>query len=1028
MSTTELDRMVALALDGQLDRVESLALDARLAGDPELAARYAAAYDARVASLGFMAFVGPDPAVAECLSPATLERYVRRALDDEAQAIVQAHLACPLCRAQVEETQRAAAQVVPISTQATKATQRRTWRWVGAAAAVAASFAALMIWRPADHSGALRALVEARGRRFEVRLSAPDLDAFRRYDPELSAGAPTSALPHGLLADLATRGDHRRLAAVYLLAGDPARASSALAQAGETPDVDSDRAAAAIAGGEPIEALAFTERALDVAPAHQQALWNRALALRAVGLPLTAAEAFDRSAAGAGPGWADEARHRADRLRRPVLEQRDAWKRARAAGMALRIDQTPVDRALVVRFEGLMRLFFYDALRTAESAAQVLALAPMAEALDTRFGGQRLSELVRTIAGSDFETRAPLAATYRGLLTGDVELDHQQLGALLEALDSAGAQDILLGVRWIRRRLIDDPGAYAAVAQSSGDGWFVALSHYMAATAAAADGRPLAAEGEYLAALASSEVVYRRLHVRTALAYLYLDVNRLPEAREHTLVGLEAARRSEEWGHENALIQLRGRIALYDNQFALARAALTEAMVREPEFCQIHQFATRHIAMSYVFDKRPERAKAAMHALGACKGPLLPLGAGALVDAYRMSGATTEEQTALEGELRRIATDDTDEGHQALGEYLLGRFLVERDPIEGRAWLERTIAHADRLPTHNGEAQEARTRAYSTLIVAAARDGDYDRVLELLGAEAQADASGACVLGAVLDDERRVVALRTSAGVVGLLDASWAGTIAAQPVGDVVPTALKARLSTCRSVAVLALPPLVGRPELLPPEIAWSYRVGGAANTGGPAASPHRLVVANVALPQRMRLPPLPYYEPRAEGDAPTTILEGRKATLANVLQSLASATEVEFYTHGWHDAWVSDSAMLVLSEDREGRAALTARDLRSVKLAGQPVVVLGACRAARTSILTSEPWSLPRAFVRAGARVVIASPEPMPAVEAQAFSKAVRAALRRGDPPRVAVRDARRRWIEKDPKTWAADVLVFER
>jgi hypothetical protein len=126
-------------------------------------------------------------------------------------------------------------------------------------------------------------------------------------------------------------------------------------------------------------------------------------------------------------------------------------------------------------------------------------------------------------------------------------------------------------------------------------------------------------------------------------------------------------------------------------------------------------------------------------------------------------------------------------------------------------------------------------------------------------------------------------------------------------------------------------------------------------------------------------------------------------------------------------DALESTASILALSPEDGGKFALSASDLQTVNLGGHPVVVLGACHAAKTAAYLHEAWSLPAAFVHAGARAVFASPSVIADAEARPFFDAVLARVRGGSPPAVALRDERVQWLSRDPNSWVADVIEFE-
>ncbi|WP_338089123.1 CHAT domain-containing protein [Nannocystis pusilla] len=183
-----------------------------------------------------------------------------------------------------------------------------------------------------------------------------------------------------------------------------------------------------------------------------------------------------------------------------------------------------------------------------------------------------------------------------------------------------------------------------------------------------------------------------------------------------------------------------------------------------------------------------------------------------------------------------------------------------------------------------------------------------------------------------------------------------------------------------------------------------------------------RLVVADASTPPALGLPRLSPWT--GASDATTRLLSGPEATPTRVLQALPAAGEIEFHVHGLVDLAVSDASFLALTPEADGRHTLTAGQIRGVALPARPVVILGACHAGQVAPYLHEAWSLPSAFLEAGARVVIASPAPVEDREAGPFFDAVRARIRRGASPAVAVRDER---LLRGGADWAAHVLVFE-
>lgn len=141
----------------------------------------------------------------------------------------------------------------------------------------------------------------------------------------------------------------------------------------------------------------------------------------------------------------------------------------------------------------------------------------------------------------------------------------------------------------------------------------------------------------------------------------------------------------------------------------------------------------------------------------------------------------------------------------------------------------------------------------------------------------------------------------------------------------------------------------------------------------------------------------------------------------------MGNASEIQFHTHALVDMGVSDASHLVLSPGPDGRYALTAEAIRGVELRGRPIIVLAACHSAQGARYQHAPWSLPHAFLTAGARAVVAAGTAIPDLEAGPFFDRVLARVRAGEDPAAALRDERIATLTANPSSWVADVIVFE-
>jgi tetratricopeptide (TPR) repeat protein len=198
---------------------------------------------------------------------------------------------------------------------------RCTWRSVlGGALAVGLALALLGVpsgGRSMDGEPEEMAQGLSPTRSVEVRLTWAGAARHRPYGVMRSGGtSPSEQVPYHLLEELGRAGDLHGLSTGYLLRGEYERAALLLGGAAASPDVDNDRAALALLRGAPEEALRVLERVLQARPDHPQALWNRALALKALGREELAARDFRRVASLGEPGWSLEAGERAAALER----------------------------------------------------------------------------------------------------------------------------------------------------------------------------------------------------------------------------------------------------------------------------------------------------------------------------------------------------------------------------------------------------------------------------------------------------------------------------------------------------------------------------------------------------------------------------------------------------------------------------------------------------------------------------------------------------------------------------------------
>lgn len=172
-------------------------------------------------------------------------------------------------------------------------------------------------------------LTAVRARPLAARFTVGAADRYRPFEVSVARSVPLSARA---LARLEVRGDRQAVAAAFALAGEGEEALRRLRALPPGPEVESDRGALMLAGeGGAAEALDHLDRALAARPQLPQALFNRGLALRALGLPLGAARSFRAVAALGEAGWAEEARRAAVAATTEMEALALRWQKVQAA-------------------------------------------------------------------------------------------------------------------------------------------------------------------------------------------------------------------------------------------------------------------------------------------------------------------------------------------------------------------------------------------------------------------------------------------------------------------------------------------------------------------------------------------------------------------------------------------------------------------------------------------------------------------------------------------------------------------------
>lgn len=923
------------------------------------------------------------------------------------------------------------------------------WRWVasGAAVALAAGLVVALSLNALDRVPDSAFFPGQRGRLTDARSAHPQARAYRPMQ-EGTLGGPGSgtaarSLSGVVLGKLEKKGDKLGVAALYLAQGTPADAQLALRAlegAPESADVLSEEAYAYLVSGdadqgEPEMALRLATRAVERQPAHGPALWNRALAYQALGLDLLAAKDFEAVAALGEPGWKDEAASRAAGLRKRVADGYKNWLAMVEVGQHL-VETGSLPDPHLLRQAPVLRHFFYDAVRVQTSREAVLGLLPIAEDA----GDAALVRYVQETSRRNFTVRRPLAEAYRRLAAKDQTLDAAQL---LERLRGSQEADLLVGaIAKLTKTQLDVKELQRLAEATSQDAWLHTQALALEADALQRAGEDHASRDAYekaLGACMAARLEYRCVEVELALTYAFDRAADLEQGLAHARSGWKAAITANEWGRQMQFILELAQMTRQRQDAILSRAYYEEALARENASLEHQRYAHEGLAILDVHQLRLAQARRHLDAAIATGLPLGLTGALALSDVARRF-PSPKDASAMEAFRTHPSGQPYGEGERALAEEALGRWRIETGEADGAERLRGAIerAKAGGLALRDPFAGKALAYAYAALILDAGKRGDAEGALRLfeeewLGGAAEGALPARCLLAVTVDGERTLAVARGADGGAPVLryDDRRMEPLPRELSG-LLPPELPRSFSGCATVAVLARAPVYGRPGLLPGDLAWSYLgVRAVQEVGLPAGPRRHLVVQEVAVsPQRRGLRSPPRWEvPELAGERRDQLTD-RAATPSAVLRWMEDITDVTFVTHALVNLDSDEAFLLLAPEPGSGTDALTASELQrhGAFLKGHPLVVLASCKGAQPGPVLHEARNLPAAFLRAGARAVLAASDDVPDQAGPAFFNGVRERILRGDAPAEALRAERRQWLARDPEAkWLNGVLLFQ-
>jgi cellulose synthase operon protein C len=774
--------------------------------------------------------------------------------------------------------------------------------------------------------------------------------------------------------------------------------------------------------GRPQDALAYLPHHEGRDQSSAQTMWNRALALRDLQLPHAAARAFQVVAGKGEKGWGREAEERARSIAAEAAQWQKRFDEVLKEGRALVTQQQPPSAATMAGQRDFVRLFFYDSVRSAGNLAELRALLPVAQALDRSYGGQVLTHYVQRIARADFARRGPLALRFRAYAVNRWQnLDAGDLQTLLADLRRADQPDMLIGALLATKTALDDVEEFTRMARGERDPW---LSLAADEVAAEHPGLPLP-EREALLKRAIQRAIdgnleLRRMRLEKLLIEILIQQHRSQEAMGVLSELRVRARRLDDVTVERMALQNLVTVAHLRRQRPLLWAYAEEVLLLPRYPCLNRRAAAILLAQDAVLAGELAAARERLKLIPSCSDAVETERDVAIIHS-ELARRGSRADAQLLHEYLVAGPPQRGQIEQIFAKVLEQRAVVRNQPTPAKLELACAIERLEAMPDEDEARNLARLLAYRALIFQALEEKDYRGALDLLVRERQTQLPDGCALGISAEPGRLAIVARTGAGEhLGSLS-----TFAGEVARAALPDEIKAKLSSCAEVMVVAEPAFHAQSRLLDGTLAWSFREGGEPLAPAPPGFAQHVAITDVEPPGELKLDPLPPWRPPA-GLTVHRHLTGAVATPARVLASLGQADLIQFYVHGLMDARMADAALLVLSPSTDGDYALTAQKIRQTKLAGRPIVILAACEAADIDINYNPQWSLPVAFLKARARGVFAASVKLPAEGARAFFGELSSQLADGISPARALRDLRLSWRDQGAG-WVDDVLLFQ-
>jgi tetratricopeptide (TPR) repeat protein len=890
--------------------------------------------------------------------------------------------------------------------------RRAAWVAVVGTVAIAASLALFLVTeRRAPTAATLLASRDVR------RVSGwPSYAGEKEYRPySVQRGNAADVVVVGV-SKLEERQDWAGLASVALVRGEFKQAMAYLQRAPKDARTQNDIGLALLELGQPEAALEAFAAAEKGDPTLPQPGFNRALALERMGLPRAAKAALEGVLPRAPGGWRAEAQDRIRRLDAGIARRQEDSAAMSRALKELVEHQTPPDSTWLTRAPASVRSSFYRALALAPDAATVQRIRPLAVDVDRLGDKPVLATLVDRVLAHAGQARWPLAAELRPFALEPGRFTLAQRRPLWEKAVHAGQKDqaILLS----SFDFLDTTLQFPRLAEESSDPFWRLRLLAADVRRARNEGRPGPVADE---ARSRTESLCQDPSVGGECALVFGELALLELARGRPEQALAAVKtmqafvpRAPDATRVRTALLLQAEILSQSDRVEAARGIWQDVVAAQPEDCALAVYLADQQASAYIGRGDAAGARSAFTPAPACResnpDPI-----------YRMRIAT--QLAMLEGTeaARREASHEIDRADrpelpaQSRRDVAIARAILLAESGDAGAADALRAVEGGHVGVDPRGSDDDLALAQTSLVFWNLGRNAPERALELLGKLGQAAVPERCALGAAAQFTRRAWIVKDAGGRV---TAFGADTVAPERL----PAAARGLLRQCDGISVLASAQVLGRPELLDPDLAWSYATSAAPFTEqGAFAS--RLRVRRPVTPPELGLPAL--EGGARDGTAGWTVLEGAEATPPHVRSAMQRADVIDLEVHGVVRAEMPDGAMLVLSPSPQGYA-LTAPEIESTTLSRRPVVFLGACHAAAGSPFRFRPWNMPVSFVRAGARAVFASVSELPDAEVGSFFSGVGSRLETGLDPKRALRDERKGWLARGA-TWVNQVVLFE-